>query len=395
MPHFLHTFLTVARKEWIDALRDRRAWMVALSVALFSGPVVLLLVSNFVSGIEEKAARREIFFVDMARAPTLVNFLQRQGAQVREAPSDYLAQLRAGTLQNAVFAPAADFEERLISGQPLNLDVYFDSSHDKAQPLTHNALRLVAGFNRELGLQRLLARGVSPQLLTPLTLEEKDLAPERTRGAQLLFIIPWTALLVAVYGAFAVAIDVTAGERERGSLEPLLAHPVHPLPLVLGKWAVVTGYACTIVLLTLLGFVIAMRWIASDTLAALMQLHWRELGVFALLLAPFAAFMAALNMLVATFGRSYKEAQTYVSLIAMSVQFSALIPVFLATRDAPWTSAIPSVGQLTAMLKTVRGEALLAHELALPALVCTLGAGLCLWALARLLRDESIVFARS
>lgn len=391
----MKTILTVARKEFFDALRDRRAWMVALTVALLSGPVVLLLISSFVSSIEAKAARREVVLVAPERAPTLVNYLQRQGAQIKTAPDDYIAQLRSGALQNAVFAPAADFEARLAQGQQITLDVFYDASHDKAQALVHGAMRLVSGFNRELGMQRLLARGVSAQLLTAVNLEEKDLAPSNTRGAQLLFIVPWTALLVAVYGAFSVAIDVSAGERERGSLEPLLVNPVQTLPLVLGKWLVVTLNACVIVMLTLLGFVLTMQFISSETLSALMQLQGREVALFAALLMPFAAFMSALNMLAATFGRTYKEAQTYVSYIAMAVQFSAVIPVFLSTRDSAWLSALPSVGQLSVMLKTVRGESLAAYELLLPALVCALGTALCLAVQARLLRNETLIFARS
>lgn len=391
----MHTILTIFRKELIDALRDRRAWMVALSISLFSGPVVLLLMSNFISGLEEKAAQREVLFAAPERAPTLVNFLQRAGATVRAAPADYVAQLRSGKLQNAVFAPAEDFEDKLAHAENVTLDVYYDESHDKAQAIVRTNIRLVSGFNRELGAQRLIARGVSPQLLTAVSVEEKDLAAARTRGAQLLFIIPWTALIVAVYGAFSVAIDVTAGERERGSLEPLLVNPLQTLQLALGKWGVVTLNAVVIVALTLVGFMVAMRFISSETLAALMQLQWREISIFAILLMPFAALMAAVNMLAATFGRTYKEAQTYVSYIAMAVQFSAIIPVFLTVRDAVWQLALPSIGQLTVMLKTLRGEPIGAFELLLPAAVCALGAMACLWIQARLLRDEAIVFARS
>lgn len=391
----MNTILTIFRKELIDALRDRRAWMVALTISLLSGPVVLVLISNFISGLEEKAAQREVLFVAPERAPTLVNFLQRAGATVRPAPADYVAQLRSGKLQNAVFVPAEDFEDRLARAQIVTLDVYYDESHDKAQAVVRTSLRLVGGFNRELGAQRLIARGVSPQVLTPVTLDERDLAPSRARGAQLLFIIPWTALIVAVYGAFSVAIDVTAGERERGSLEPLLVNPLQTLQLALGKWGVVTLNAVVIVALTLAGFMVAMRFISSETMAALMQLQWREISIFAAVLMPFAALMAAVNMLAATFGRTYKEAQTYVSYIAMAVQFSAIVPVFLTVRDAPWQLALPSVGQVTVMLKTLRGEPIGVSELLIPAAVCAIGVLACLWIQARLLRDESIVFARS
>jgi len=199
---------------------------------------------------------------------------------------------------------------------------------------------------------------------------------------------------VSVFGALSVAIDVTAGERERGSLEPLLANPVQAWQLVVGKWAVVMSYSAVIVLLTMLGFVASIRLVRNETLQALVQLQWQEVLLFAAVLLPFSALMAALNMLVATYGRSFKEAQTYVSYISMAVQFSALVPVFLTVRDAAWHLWVPSVGQLSVLLRVLRGETIGAAHLLLPALVCLAAAAACLWLQARLLRRESIVFSR-
>ena len=207
--------------------------------------------------------------------------------------------------------------------------------------------------------------------------------------------MPWAALVVAVFGALSVAIDVTAGERERGSLEPLLANPVHAWALVLGKWGVVMAYSLVIVLLTMLGFLVSMRFISNETMSALMQLQLREVLLFAAVLLPFAGLMAALNMLAATFGRSFKEAQTYVSYIAMAAQFSALIPVFLTVRDSAWQLLVPSVAQLTVLMKVLRGESLTATHLLLPAAICLAVTAICLSLQARLLRRETIVFSRA
>jgi sodium transport system permease protein len=142
------------------------------------------------------------------------------------------------------------------------------------------------------------------------------------------------------------------------------------------------------------GFLVSMLLISSETLAALMQLQWREVGIFCLVLLPFAGLMAAVNMLAATFGRSHKEAQTYVSYIAMAVQFAAIVPVFAPQRDAFWHLFAPSIGQLSVLMKTLRGEPLAAADLAVPALVCLAGMAACLLVQSALLRRESIIFAR-
>ncbi len=386
---------TVFVKELRDAVRDKRTWMIALALSMLSGPVVFVLISNFISGLEERVAERAVLFSGSSHAPTLVNYLQRAGAKVIEAPPDYLQQLRSGKLQNAVVIPPEDFEDRLARGENVRLDVVFDESHDKAQPVVRTTMRLLEGLNRELGMQRLLARGVSQQLFSAVQLEPRNLASTYARGAQLLFIVPWAALVVAVFGALSVAIDVTAGERERGSLEPLLANPVNAWALVLGKWGVVMVYSLVIVLLTMLGFLVSMRLISNETMSALMQLQLREVLLFAAVLLPFAGLMAALNMLAATFGRSFKEAQTYVSYIAMAAQFSALIPVFLTVRDAAWQLLVPSVAQLTVLMKVLRGESLTATHLLLPAAICLAVTAVCLSLQARLLRRETIVFSRA
>ena len=386
--------LAVFRKELIDALRDRRSWMVALVISICSGPVVLSLMSALISDIEARTAERKVLMVAPERAPTLVNYLMRAGASVETAPADHEAALRAGTLLNAVVVPPPDFEVRLARGETVSVELVFDESHDRAQPLTNATRRLLSGFNREQGQLRLLARGVSPQLLAPVEIEARDLAPAQARGAQLLFIVPWAALIVAIFGALSVAIDVTAGERERGSLEPLLMNPVSSRALVAGKWAVVMTYSVVIVALTMLGFLVSMRFISSETLSAMMQLQWREVAVFCLVLLPFAAMMAAVNMLAATFGRNFKEAQTYVSYISMAVQFAALIPVFMTVRDALWQLAVPSVAQIAVMMKALRGEALSTTDLLLPAVCCAVITLVCLEVQARLLQREKIVFGQ-
>ena len=381
-------------KELTDALRDRRALAIALAMALLSGPVVFALVSNLVSGIEERVQKREIVMVAQERAPTLVNFMQRAGATVVEAPADWAEQIRSGRLQNAVVVPPEDFEARLARGDTVPVEVSYDESHDRAQALVSATVRTLQAFNRELGTQRLLARGVSPQVMAAVAVEERNLAAAQARGARLLFIVPWAALIVAIVGALAVAIDVTAGERERGSLEPLLMNPVPAWAIVLGKWAVVMLYSVAIVLLTLAGFLVSIRLITSETLAALMQLGARELLLFCAVLIPFAALMAAVNMLAATFGRTHKEAQTYVSYIAMAAQFSAVVPIFLTVRDTTWQLLVPSVAQLTVLMKALRGEPLSAPDLLVPTAVCIAGLLLCLFAQARLLTRERIVFSR-
>jgi sodium transport system permease protein len=391
----VNAFAVVFAKEWKDAIRDRRTWVIVLTTSILAGPVLLFLLSTFIAGIEESAARREVFVDNAATAPTLVNFMQRAGGNVRDAPADYREQIKSGRMQNAVVIVPPDFEARLAAGDTISIDVVFDDTATKAQPSIRATLAIVRAFNRELGTQRLLARGVSPHLLTPIEVQEQNLASSQARGAQMLFLVPWMALMAAVIGALSVAIDVTAGERERGSLEPLLMNPVSTAALVFGKWAVVALCSATVVVLTLAGFKTAMQFIRSETLAALMQFGFAETALFIVMLLPFSAMVASINMLAATYGRSHKEAQTYASYITIFVNIAPIVPLFLAVRDAHWQLFVPAMAQQTVMMRSLRGDAVGAVDILLPGAIALLATAAALVLQAQLLRNERIIFSRS
>ena len=384
----------VFRKELTDALRDRRTWMVVLFSSILAGPISLLLLSKFVASVEENVARREVFLAGGAAAPTLANFIQRMGGTVKEAPADFRELVRSGELLNAVVVVPPDFEARLARGESIRLDVVFDDTSSRSQGPARATLGMLRAFSRELGSQRLIARGVGLQLLSPVDVEEINLAAGKSRGAQLLFLVPWLALLGAVVGAISVAIDVTAGERERGSLEPLLMNPVSTPAIVIGKWAVVAACSAAVVVLTLIGFRGAMVFISSESLSALMQFGAAESVLFLAMLLPFAAMIAAVNMFAATYGRSHKEAQTYASYLTMLVNFAPVIPLFLSVRDATWQLFVPAMAQQVVMMRALRGEAVGAVDVLVPAAIAIGITVLALGAQARLLRNERIVFSR-
>jgi len=384
----------VFRKELTDALRDRRTWMVVLFSSILAGPISLLLLSTFVASVEENVARREVFLAGSAAAPTLANFIQRMGGTVKEAPADFRELVRSGELLNAVVVVPPDFEARLRRGESIRLDVVFDDTSSRSQGPARATLGMLRAFGRELGSQRLIARGVGLQLLSPVDVEEINLAAGKSRGAQLLFLVPWLALLGAVVGAISVAIDVTAGERERGSLEPLLMNPVSTPAIVIGKWAVVAACSAAVVVLTLIGFRGAMVFISSESLSALMQFGAAESVLFLAMLLPFAAMIAAVNMFAATYGRSHKEAQTYASYLTMLVNFAPVIPLFLSVRDATWQLFVPAMAQQVVMMRALRGEAVEAIDILVPAAMAIGITVLALGAQARLLRNERIVFSR-
>jgi sodium transport system permease protein len=386
--------LTVYFKELRDSVRDRRTVLMVLVASILMGPLTLVLVAQFVAGLEEKARTLKVRMIGQEYAPALVNFLLRSDVEIEQAPPDYEARVKEGRLDAVVVVPR-NFEERFLAGDAAKVEIVYDDSRAEASPAIRQAERLLRAFNQETGMLRLVARGVSPDIAQPVKVEHVNTATPRQRGALLLFIIPMFAILSPLLGGMTLAIDSTAGERERGSLEPLLANPVRVENVVLGKWLAAWTFASGVAILTLAGFVAAGAFYANRKLSAVMSFGLPELWLFVLLLVPFAAMTAALQMLICTYGRSYREAQTYVSYLTTVASFVPLIVIFSGLKDAAWQLAVPVLGQQMAFARIVRGDQLGADDFAVPSGIAVAIAALALVLLSRLLRQERIVFGRS
>jgi len=386
--------LTVFAKEIRDALRDRRTALMILVASVVTGPLTLVLVAQFVSGLEERASTLKVRLAGAEHAPALVNFLERADVEIEKAPGDYAARVKAGSLDAVIVVPA-DFHERWLAHEDARVELVYDDSRTESSPAIRQSERLLDAFNRETAQLRLLARGVSPSLNESVKVDRMNAATPRQKGAVLLFIIPMFSILAPLLGGMTLAIDATAGERERGSLEPLLANPVPTAAFAAGKWLAAWTSASAVTAITLAGFVAAALLFAERKLPALLQFGWPEFGAFIVVVVPLAALTSAAQMLISTYGRTYREAQTYVSYLATVVTFVPLVVMFSGAREAAWQSFVPALGQLMALTRILRGDGLSVHDAAVPAAVAFALAIAAMALVARLLRDERIVFGRS
>ena len=386
--------LTVFVKEARDALRDRRTAFMVLAASVIAGPLILVLMAQFVSGLEERALTRKVRMAGAEHAPALVNFLQRADVEIEKAPPDYAERVKAGGLDAVIVVPG-DFHERWLAHEEARVELVCDDSRTESSPAIRQSERLLDAFNRETAFLRLLARGVSPSLNKTVKVERVNTATPRQRGAAILMIIPMFAIMATVLGGMTVAIDATAGERERGSLEPLLANPVSTLAFALGKWLAAWASAALVAAVTLAGFVLAAELYAERKLPSLLQFGLAEYVRYLAVLVPLAALTAALEMLISTYGRSYREAQTYVSYLSTVVAFVPLVVMFSGGREGAWQAWVPVLGQLVALQRVLRGDGLSAFDALVPAAIALALALAAMAAVARLLRDERIVFGRS
>jgi sodium transport system permease protein len=388
------TILTVWRKELRDHLRDRRTALMIFMLSIAMGPLMLIGLTYFVSNIEGKIEQREIYVLGQEYAPPLINYFARQDMTLKLPKEDFRELIKQGKHDPVLVIPK-DFQEKFDLGRAEVELVFDDTRSDSGGAAIGVLRRLMRGFNAELTTQRLIARGVSPQVMRGVDVQDSNLGTPAQRAAMLLFIIPMMALIVGVTGCTAVAIDMTAGERERGSLEPLLMNPVDRHALVLGKWMAVACYGIAVVLLILLGFALTLAFAPLPKLAALVSLSPMQYVAFAVTLISFAPAMGSLQMLIATYGRTYKEAQTYVSYLITAVSLVPAMTMFAQLKDATWQLFVPMLSQQMVLTRILRGEAVGAMHYLVPLTINLSIVVIVILLISRLLKNENIIFGKT
>lgn len=390
MRRHLSAVAVVLRKELTDALRDRRTLLTVLVSSVLMGPLVLMAISGLVASLESRAEMREVYVAGLANAPTLKNFLERQTYTVKEAPADYEAELRKSRFSDPVVVVARDFESRLLSGESPIVEIVSDSANQRSEASTGRIERLLGGFGRERAMLTLALRGVAVQLLEPIDVEDRDLGSAQTRATRITGILPYFVLMAVLYGALNAALDTTAGERERGSLEPLLMTPAERWTLVVGKWGAVACVGMLIAVLSSLSFLPAQWLLRSDTLAAMFQYGLREAFLFLVVLLPFAAALSAVLMAVAIRCKTFKEAQASSTVVVFGVSLLPLVTLFNPGAEAPWQFWVPALAQNMLMTRVLKGEHFGAAQVAIPLGVCVLLSAAGLWYVGRMLRSAAL-----
>ena len=381
----------VFRKELLDGIRDRRAFIAVLvSISIF--PLMMLFIGRFSEGIRDEVRNMEVPVEGREHAPALVDWLAQQpGLELAPAPEDPESAVRERDVDLVLRIPA-DYEERFAEGRPAELELIADSSRAAASAKARRVSGLLERYGQQIAALRLISRGVSPLLVRPFSVERAEVFSARRRTAfSALGFIPFFLLMNAFFGGMQIASDAIAGERERGSIESLLLNAVPGHFLILGKWAAAATFA---VFLTLLGIgtcVVVLRFMPGALNISPSVTDW---GLVAVAAIPLALFCSAIQVVISTYAKSYKEAQTYFGYVA----FLPMIPFFAVTfnwvEQGTWTAFIPILGQHLMILNIMAGEAVASWELALAGLIA-LGAA---WALLRfastLFVRESVVFVR-
>jgi len=393
MTSLLRLTWVVLRKELVDGIRDRRSVMSAL-IPPIMWPLMILVMMNFIAEKRSKADDIKIPIVGAQHAETLVTWLKQQrGVEVVDGPDDPYEAVREGDENFVVIIPE-DYNELFAKAKPVEIELVIDRSDDDAGSFVRRARGLLSNYGREIGMLRLVARGVSPAVAAPIRIDEVDVSSSQQRAAMVMAFMPLFLVLAAFVGGMQIAIDATAGERERGSLEPLLVNPAPRLSIVAGKWLASVTFAWFSVLLTFFLLVKALQRAPLESLGIRFVLDTGDVGAVVAAALPLAFLASGLQILVASFARSYKEAQTYVSFLMFVPMLPVFVMMFGSVGAKPWMAPIPLLGQHILIKRAMEGDpasALAYLGAGVSVIVCGL---LCVALTTRLFRKEAIIFGR-
>lgn len=364
--------LAILRKELRDALRDRRTLMVALISSLLGVPLMLLIFSVVLTQVESQEEKRTVMVKGIEHARGLENFILRQGYQIKTAPDDYAAKSQSKELDQPVLLIPDDFDEKLASGAKGTLEIAFDTSNRQAEFGVRPLRRLLDGYSQELATLGLAMRGVSLELLQRIDIRERHIKKPEERKATITTMLPMMVLMAIVLGGMYAAIDTTAGERERGSLEPLMMNPVNGWQLTIGKWGAVAIVGMGVVVLTIFSFFPSQWLIHNETLRAEFQFNFKDAMGFLLVLLPLAASVAAIQIAISLDCKSYKEAQVRNQMVTMFIPFVSLVPIIFPGREPAWFQWVPVLSQNQMMNQVLKGETLSVVAVGIAFMVCAL-----------------------
>ncbi|OZY86993.1 ABC transporter [Cellvibrio mixtus] len=348
MNKFIQTLLIVWRKEWLDALRDKKSLRMAfLMPVYFVGVFVAYSLFIIHMNQQSRATNNEpikLSIVGTEQLPALVDWLQERGIQVEAADEQAYQQVQNGQLGYALIVPN-DAREKFATGESIELALVFDATNNKLQGALQFVRQQIWSWNGRIGSLRLLSRGISPAIVNPVVVRDLNVASDQKMGFFVMAILPMLLILTVFMAAVGFSADMTAGERERRSLESLLITPAASGAILLGKWLNSLSLTFMVIVVELTLLAIAFAYVPFKELGLRVHVTPLDLLVVLVALMSLAIVATALQFLISLFARSFKDAQTYMGLMI----FIPMVPLFYTQFNpsayADWFRWVPVLAQ--------------------------------------------------
>ncbi len=384
--------VAVMRKELMDGFRDKRALYTVIISAL-AGPLLIAFMLNQFAGQQRAAREISVPVVGRQYAPILVHWLEQQnGVAIEDGPADAEKAVKDRKAE-FVLVIDKDFAEKFRDSRAAPVQLISDSTRQSTLPKVHRLQKLLERFNGQMGAMRLIAHGVSPAIGAVLQIKEVEVSSAQQQSATIFNMIPMFIIAAAFTVAMQLATDATAGERERGSLEPLLINPVPRWQLIAGKYAAaalvsIGGMAATLAITAYVLSRLPLEDLGIRNHLGLPECLWLSLA-----LIPIGLLAPAMQIYFACFAKSFKEAQSYMSFLILGAVLPGTIMTFYPV-DKWYLKPIPMLGQYALSIDILGGKIPSAWMFALAATVALALTGVLLWLASGLFSSEKIILGR-
>ena len=383
-------------KEFVDSLRERRSVVSALVFGPLLGPVLFVLLTSYAVNlqIDESAQPIEVPVVGGGDAVNLVSHLFRRQIDVvhdRFADLDALRDaVRTGDVEVGLVVDSG-FGEALRTGAPARLWIVADTANNTARRSVSRLRSALGEYAGGIGTHRLVLRGIDPDLAMPVAVLTDDVSTPSGRAVLLLGMMTYFLLFSTLLGGTQVAIDTTAGERERGALEPLLALAVSRSGLVWGKIGVTFVFMAVSLAICIVSFAVAVRFLPLAKIGMTANLTPLVcVGIYVAML-PFAALGAGVMTIVASYTKSFREAQTYTSIAMVVPPLPIILVVLNPVQPSAPLMLVPSLSQHLLVTELVKGEVFDPLHLVVSAVTTVAVGAACGLATVRRYRSEALL----
>ena len=390
----MKTMLTVFWKEVRENLRDRRTVLNTLLTGPLLAPLMFVLLINGIVARELDKAEKPlpVPVIGAEHAPQLIDALKQMGVEIKDPPADPEQAVREQDADLVLRIPET-YAEAWRKGEPAQVELIYDQSQRDAGGSVARLRSMLDGYGQRTSTMRIIARGLSPTLTRPIVVSSRDQSTAQARGGMMFGMLPYFFILGAFIGGMALAIDTTAGERERQSLEPLFANPVPRGNILLGKLGATSVFALTTLLLSILAFSVAGQFLPTGKLGMTLSIGPRFAVLTMFTMLPLVVLIASLQTLAAAFAKSFREAQTYLSLLMLVPAVPTLMLSVFPMKTQLWMYAVPLMGQQVVITRLVRGDAVATNEILL-CFACTAIAALIVYLVtARVYRSERLAIS--
>jgi sodium transport system permease protein len=351
-------FVTILVKELRETLREKRTVALLVLFTLMYPVMFGVLMHQLI----ERATRSEregieLAVIGSAKAPTLMAQLKQRNITIIDtAPLDepaIEALLQKGKVAG-LLRLSDKFTDNYTAMRPARIELWYDSAAEKNSQL-REIEDVLNAYGANVASARLLAHGVSPATLAPIQVQRYDTGTNASRSAGLIGGMLSMLFFPAFFCGMSAAVDSTAGERERRSMEVLMAQPARAWEIVTGKWLMAATLAMVGLTLELMLAHGVLSWLPLEELGMSWSLNALDVALVCLVALPLALLAAALQIALAMNAKSFKEAQSILSMVLLLPMVPGVVVSMMDLKTSLWMYAVPMLSNQTLLREMSKG----------------------------------------